>query len=245
MKLKIAILTIVNLIAFIALLYMFDIFGVVNYYTLMRNRIAPNVPAFFTRFTKKPRVEDMTLLAMEDLNKMRKSFNLKEKDLQAQESLIASKAIELNTQSELIEQDRQNLLNAWSNYQATMEESSQYQLVLTDLANKINSMPPQNSVALLNQLAANGSDDLIIDVLLEMDAIAAAEGRNSTTSYLLSLMDANIAARIIEKYEARSNPGNNTVQSSPNDFPNYLPDNLTNNDDTMLNDAIIDTGAEN
>ena len=241
MRLKIGILVIVNLIAFIALLYMFDIFGVVNYYTLMRNKIAPNVPGFLTRFTQKPRVEDMTLLAREDLNKMRESFNLREKDLQAQESLIASRAIELNTQSELIEQDRQNLLNAWSNYQATMDESSQYQLVLTDLANKINSMPPQNSVALLNQLAANGSDDLIIDVLLEMDSIAAAEGRNSTTSYLLSLMDANVAARILEKYEARSNPGNNTVPSSPNDFPNYLPDEMNN--DAMLNEGIMDMGA--
>ena len=155
------------------------------------------------------------------------------------ESLIASRALELNTQSELIEQDRQNLLNAWSNYQATMDESSQYQLVLSDLANKINSMPPQNSVALLNQLAANGSDDLVIDVLLEMDSIAAAEGRNSTTSYLLSLMDATVAARILEKYEARSNPGNNTVPSSPNDFPSYLPD----NNDAMLNDGIMDMGA--
>ena len=177
MRFKIAILTIVNLIAFIALLYMFDIFGVVNYYTLMRNKIAPNVPGFLNRFTQKQRVEDMSLLARDDLNKMRESFNLREKDLQAQESLIASRALELNTQSELIEQDRQNLLNAWSNYQATMDESSQYQLVLSDLANKINSMPPQNSVALLNQLAANGSDDLVIDVLLEMDSIAAAEGR--------------------------------------------------------------------
>ena len=241
MRLKIAILTIVNLIAFIALLYMFDIFGVVNYYTLMRNKIAPNVPGFVNKFTQKKRVEDMMLLARDDLNKMRESFNLREKDLQAQESLIASRALELNTQSELIEQDRQNLLNAWSNYQATMEESSQYQLVLADLANKINSMPPQNSVALLNQLAANGSDDLIIDVLLEMDSIAAAEGRNSTTSYLLSLMDPNVAARILEKYEARSNPGNNTVPSSPNDFPSYLPDELNNTD--MLNEGIMDMGA--
>ena len=97
MRLKIAILTIVNLIAFIALLYMFDIFGVVNYYTLMRTKIAPNVPGFLTRFTQKPRVEDMSLLARDDLNKMRESFNLREKDIQAQESLIASKAIELNT----------------------------------------------------------------------------------------------------------------------------------------------------
>lgn len=238
MKFKIAILTVVNLIAFIALLYMFDIFGVVNYYTLMRTKIAPNVPSFLTRFTQKPRVEDMALLARDDLNKMRESFNLREKDIQAQEALIASRAIELNSQSELIEQDRQNLLNAWSNYQATMDESAQYQLVLTDLANKINSMPPQNSVALLNQLAANGSDDLIIDVLVEMDSIAAAEGRNSTTSYLLSLMDPTVAARILEKYEARTNPNNNTVPSSPNDFPSYAPDN-----NEMLNDGIMDMGA--
>ncbi len=238
MKFKIAILTVVNLIAFIALLYMFDIFGVVNYYTLMRTKIAPNVPSFLTRFTQKPRVEDMALLVRDDLAKMRESFNLREKDIQAQEALIASRAIELNSQSELIEQDRQNLLNAWSNYQATMDESAQYQLVLTDLANKINSMPPQNSVALLNQLAANGSDDLIIDVLVEMDSIAAAEGRNSTTSYLLSLMDPTVAARILEKYEARTNPNNNTVPSSPNDFPSYTPDN-----NEMLNDGIMDMGA--
>ena len=236
MRLKIAILTIFNLVAFIALLYMFDIFGVVNYYTLMRTKIAPSVPGFLDKFTKKDRVEDMSLLALEELNKMRESFTLREKDIQAQESLIASRALELDTQSEILEQDRQNLLNAWSNYQLTMEESSQYQLVLSDLANKINSMPPQNSVALINQLAENGSDDLVIDVLLEMDSIAAAEGRNSTTSYLLSLMDPNVAARILEKYEARSNPGNNTVPFSPNDFPNYLPD----ANEPLLNDSIVD-----
>ena len=236
MKFKIAILIIVNLIAFTALLYMFDIFGVVNYYTLMRTKIAPNIP-LMARFTQKARVEDMSLLARDDLAKMRESFNLREKNIAAQESLIASRAIELNTQSEAIEQDRQNLLSAWSNYQATMDESSQYQLVLTDLANKINSMPPQNSVALLNQLAENGSGDLVIDVLLEMDSIAATEGRNSTTSYLLSLMDASVAARILEKYEARTNPRNNTVPSSPNDFPSY-PET-----DNMLNEGIMDMGA--
>ena len=78
---------------------------------------------------------------------------------------------------------------------------------------------------------------LVIDVLLEMDSIAATEGRNSTTSYLLSLMDASVAARILEKYEARTNPRNNTVPSSPNDFPSY-PET-----DNMLNDGIMDMGA--
>ena len=75
---------------------------------------------FYREFISKPRVEDMSLLARDDLAKMRESFNLREKDIEAQESLIASRAIELNSQSELIEQDRQNLLSAWSNYQATL-----------------------------------------------------------------------------------------------------------------------------
>ncbi len=238
MKFKILILTIINLVAFTALLYMFDIFGVINYYTLLREKIAPITPGFVSKLTKKERVEDLTLLARDDMAKMRQSFYLREKDIQAQEALIASKAIELNSQSELIEQDRQNLLNAWSNYQTTMDEANQYNVVLADLANKINSMPPQSAVALLNQLAENGQDDLIIDVLLEMDAVAAAQGINSTTSYLLSLLEPAVSARILEKYEARSNPANNTVTSSPNDFPDYQYNN--NNTTDLLNDAVIE-----
>lgn len=238
MKFKILILTIINLVAFTALLYMFDIFGVINYYTLLREKIAPITPGFVSKLTKKDRVEDLTLLARDDMAKMRQSFYLREKDIQAQEALIASKAIELNSQSELIEQDRQNLLNAWSNYQTTMDEANQYNVVLADLANKINSMPPQSAVALLNQLAENGQDDLIIDVLLEMDAVAAAQGINSTTSYLLSLLEPAVSARILEKYEARSNPANNTVPSSPNDFPDYQYNN--NNTTDLLNDAVIE-----
>lgn len=233
MKLQITVLALINLLAFAALLYMFDVFGVVNYYTLMRTRIEPNLPRFVTRLTKRARVEDMSLLAKDDLNKMRESFNLREKDLQAQESLIANRALDLDTQAEALAEDKQNLLNAWSNYQTTMNEASQYQTVLTDLANKIGNMPPQNSVALLNQLALNGSDDLVIDVLLEMDSIAVAEGRNSITSYLLSLLDPGIVARILEKYEARSAPAPTTIPSSPNDFPLY-------NGDEMLNEGIFD-----
>ena len=51
-------------------------------------------------------------------------------------------------------------------------------------------------------------------------------------------MDPTVAARILEKYEARTNPNNNTVPSSPNDFPSYTPDN-----NEMLNDGIMDMGA--
>lgn len=235
MKLQITVLTLINLIAFAALLYMFDVFGVVNYYTLMRTRVEPNLPSFITRFTQKPRVEDMSLLVKDDLNKMRESFNLREKDIQAQEALIANRALDLDSQLQALTADKENLLNAWSNYQATMDAASQYRTVLTDLANKIGNMPPQNSVALLNQLAQNGSDDLVIDVLLEMDATAAAAGNNSITAYLLSLLDPQIAARILEKYEARSTPAAIAVPASPNDFPPAY-----NQNDALLNDNLLD-----
>lgn len=218
MRLQVAVLSIINVLAFMALLYMFDVFGIVNYYTLMRSRIEPNLPSFVTRFARAPRIEDASVLGYDDMEKMRESFQLREKDIQAQEQLLSDKAIELNSQTEVVEQDKTNLLLAWSNYQATLDERNDYQVVLSDLASKIGAMPPDNSVALLNELAASGSDELVIDVLLEMDAIAEAEGRNSITSFLLSLLDPQVAARILEKYERRTAPAPFEIPQSPDDF---------------------------
>ena len=218
MKIQVTVLSIINVIAFMALLYMFDVFGIVNYYSLMRSRVQPNLPSFVTKFTRAPRIEDTSVLGYDDMEKMREGFQLREKDIQAQEQLLSKKAIELNSQTEVVEQDKTNLLLAWSNYQATLDERNDYQVVLSDLASKIGAMPPQNSVALINELAASGSDELVIDVLLEMDAIAEAEGRNSITSFLLSLLEPQVAARILEKYERRTAPSPLEVPPSPNDF---------------------------
>lgn len=218
MKLQVAVLSIINLLAFVALLYMFDVFGIVNYYSLMRSRIEPNLPSFVTRFIREPRVEDLSVLGSNDMEKMREAFQLREKDVQSQEQMLTAKAIELNAQTEVLEQDKSNLLLAWSNYQATLDKRNEYQVVLADLASKIGAMPPTSSVALLNELAASGSDELVIDVLLEMDAIAEAEGRSSITSFLLSLLDPQVAARILEKYERRTVPSPLEIPQSPNDF---------------------------
>jgi len=218
MRLQVAVLSMINIIAFMALLYMFDVFGVVNYYSLMRSRIEPNLPSFVTRLTRAPRIEDASVLGYDDMQKMREAFQLREKDILAQEQLLSDKAIELNSQTEVVEQDKTNLLLAWSNYQATLDERNDYQVVLADLASKIGAMPPESSVALINELAASGSDELVIDVLLEMDAIAEAEGRNTITPFLLSLLDPQVAARILEKYERRTAPASLEIPQSPNDF---------------------------
>ncbi len=56
MRIKVLGLVLFNLIAFAAILYMFDVFGVVDYYTLIRNRIEPNLPRFITQIYNRPRV---------------------------------------------------------------------------------------------------------------------------------------------------------------------------------------------
>jgi hypothetical protein len=223
MKLQVFVLSLFNLVIFIVLLYMFDVFGVVDYYTLMRSRIEPNLPGFITKIYNKPRINDASALTQDDLKKMRESFILREKDISSQEQMLITRAVELNTEQETLQQDKDNLLLAWSNYQAKIDERSNYQAVLADLAGKLGSMPPQNSVALINELAAGGSDELVIDVLLEMDAIAAQAGGNSITSFLISLLDPAVAARLLEKYEKRTSPQSLEIPQSPQDFiqPNY------------------------
>lgn len=224
MKLQVTALAIINIVAFTLLLYFFDIFGVINYYTIMRTKVEPVINPIMSRFVKRDRIEDSSLLQKYDLEKMRESFILREKDLESQEQMIISRTLELESQEKLLEEDKNNLLIAWSNYQAKLDERSEYETVLTDLANKVGAMPPANSVALLNQLAEDGSDDLVIDVLLQMDANAATAGTASITSYLISLMQPQVSARLLSKYEKRSSPSPKQAETiGESEFPSYNP----------------------
>lgn len=215
MKRSILLLVAANLIVFVTLLYMFDIFGVVNYYTLMRRRIMPALPSFLNR--PKARIEDMYLLEKQDLSKMRQSFTERELDLNALSKELENKALALDSQAKSLEEEKNNLAIAWENHQKILEERKQYEVIITDLATKWGNMPPENSVAIIAEHSKNGEDQLIIDVFLEMDKISAASGTQSITAYLISRLDPAVAARILEKYEKRSIPAPTTVPSIPED----------------------------
>jgi hypothetical protein len=185
---------IANILALVALFYMLDIFGLVNYYSLIADRIRPG----------KERAEDIYLLEKEDLENMRESFDERAHDLTVREENISEKESDIQTREAALAEERERIEAAWAQYEASQQDDMKAQAIVTDLATKLGNMPPEDSLAILEEHAANGEDQLVIDVLLEMDRQADAAGRQSLTPYLISLMPPDMAARILEKYRARA-----------------------------------------
>jgi len=204
MKARIFLLVMANLLAFASLLYMFDVFGVVNYYTLMRDRISPVLPSFISK--PKMRIEDMYLLEKDDLEKMRLSFDERKTDLDILSIELETKSSNLTSMEEEVQQQKDNLTIAWQTFEQVQEERNNYQTIITDLASKWSSMPPDATVAIITEHANNGEDQLIIDILNQMDKAAAESGAQSITSFIISELDPVIAARVLEKYEKRASP---------------------------------------
>ena len=75
----------------------------------------------------------------------------------------------------------------------SQKQYSGYKKNVVELAKKINSMRPDESV----QIMLRWEDTLVIDVLRQMDAEAAEAGTGSITSYLISLMPRDRASRIM------------------------------------------------
>lgn len=201
MKLRILVLMIANLVAFAALLYMFDIFGVVNYYSLMRDRISPVLP--FVGASQE-RIEDMYLLERDDMAKMRLSFDQRQRDLDTLSEELNVKSSNISSVEQELQQERDNIAAAWQTFEDVEKERTDYDIILTDMASKWGSMPPASTVAIITEHSNNNEQQLIIDVLNKMDAIAAETGASSITSFLISQLDPVIAAGIFERYEKRA-----------------------------------------
>ncbi len=210
MKLRIFVLMIANLVAFAGLLYMFDIFGVVNYYSLMRDRISPVIPSFVSSGTE--RIEDMYLLEKDDMAKMRLSFDQRQRDLDTLSEELNVKSSNISSVEQELQQERDNIALAWQTLEEVEKEKSNYDLILTDMASKWGSMPPASTVAIITEHSNNNEQQLIIDVLNKMDVIAAETGASSITSFLISQLDPVIAASIFERYEKRAGDISNLLE---------------------------------
>ena len=64
---------------------------------------------------------------------------------------------------------------------------------MKELSKKIFNMPPAEAVKIM----ANWEDNLVIDVLRQLDSDAAETGRQSISSYLLTLLPKEKASRIM------------------------------------------------
>ncbi len=202
MKLRILVLIIANLVAFAALLYMFDIFGVVNYYSVMRDRISPVLPSFMS--ASQERIEDMYLLEKDDMAKMRLSFDQRQRDLDTLAEELSVQSSNISSAEQELQQERDNIASAWQTFEDVEKERNDYDIILTDMASKWGSMPPASTVAIITEHSNNNEQQLIIDVLNKMDVLAAESGTSSITSFLISQLDPAIAAGIFERYEKRA-----------------------------------------
>lgn len=194
MRFRAFLLFIINILALAALLYMLDVLGLVNYYSMFMNRFSPSAQ----------RTENLYLLEKQDLENMRLALEERAHDVDEKEVLVDENEKRLIELEETLNEESQKITARWQKYSNEMKLSTDRESVISDLANKWGNMPPQSTVAIILEHAKNGEDQLIIDVLLEMDRQSAASGASSITPYLLSLLPPDVSARLLEKYNARA-----------------------------------------
>ncbi len=115
--------------------------------------------------------------AQEKLSKDQETFSLEQIKLKELDKTLKSKEEKLGELEKGLVLERKK-------FESDKQQYASYQKNISDLAGKIGNMPPEGAVKIMN----SWNDLLIIDVLRRMDYVAADEGKQSITSYLIYLI---------------------------------------------------------
>lgn len=129
--------------------------------------------------------------AQEKLEKDQEAFAVEKLRLDELQKSLQKTEEKLNEREKGLDLERKK-------FQDERKQYASYQKNIEDLAGKIGNMPPEGAIKIMN----NWDDLLVIDVLRRMDRIAARDGKQSITSYLLFLIqqqDPNRAGNIMRK----------------------------------------------
>lgn len=137
--------------------------------------------------------DEPSLLAREEFEKSQQRLEERVEDLDKREALLEEKSKELREREAKIAEQQKGLELEKKKFEQDKQEYSGYRKNVQVLAQKIANMPPEASVKIMQQW----EDPLIIDVLRQMDADAAATGQQSITSYLITLLPEEKASRIM------------------------------------------------
>ncbi len=185
---RILFLLLINLgLAFVSL-YILDFLQVIDY-----RQVISRVPFIKGKLTAK--IEDPYLLEKVELEKKWEVLNEKIKNLENAQADLDQEKKKLELEKEEIENKRLEVENRISEWEKQKQDLNAYKERVQKIADRIVNMPPKESVAILAEL----DDLLIIDILQEIDRRSEAEGSQSLSPYLLSLMDKEQAARITRK----------------------------------------------
>ncbi|MFN4244614.1 MAG: periplasmic-type flagellar collar protein FlbB [Brevinematia bacterium] len=186
---RILILLFGNLALLTIAMMIFDSIGIIDY----RSFLYDNFP--FIRSYLEQKLEDPKLLEKEsllrykqELDYLKRMLDDREKKISEIEKELSAKEAELQQKLSMVEEMRSSL-------EKQQKIFKDYDEKITKVATYINSLPPDDASKILE----NMNDDMIVDVLLKIDRISERQGTLSISSFLLSKLPPDRAARISEK----------------------------------------------
>ena len=145
-----------------------------------------------TETQTRPLVGD---LDQDRIDKQKEAINIQIEELEKRESdLLAAEQLNAQIASEL-EERQKNQEEIEKTFNSMKNQYDDKNKNIEQVAINLNGMKPQNAVNILLQ----EDDQFVVDVLRKCDEMAARDGTTSLSSYWLSLMPADRAARIQRK----------------------------------------------
>ncbi len=178
------------LIVFVTIIGFFwlDYIGLVNLNKMMKSYYESEAPSVLVAVDDEP-----SLIEKEEFEKEKEKLAERIVELDRREAEIIKNEEDIEKKREELKEIRKGLDLEKERLKDKEKRFSGYKKNVEDLAIKIGSMRPDESV----QIMLRWEDPLIIDVLRQMDAEAAEAGKGSITSYLISLMPRERASRIM------------------------------------------------
>lgn len=137
--------------------------------------------------------DEPSLVEREEFEKEKQKFLERVEDLDKREMQIIAAEKDLDAEREKLEEIKKGLDLEKRKLENEKKRYSGYKKNVVTLAEKIESMRPEEAV----EIMIKWEEPLIIDVLRQIDANAEEVGRTSITSYLISLMPREKASRIM------------------------------------------------
>ncbi len=187
-KSKIIYLVILALFIFTAGFFWLDYIGMVNINKIIQNNFTSEPESVVDALDDEP-----SLIEKEEFEKEKAKLQERIEDLDRREAEIIKYEDNYAKKKEELDEMRKSLELEKRKLEDTQKQYSGYKKNVVELAKKIGSMRPDESV----QIMLRWEDTLVIDVLRQMDAEAAEAGTGSITSYLISLMPRDRASRIM------------------------------------------------
>jgi hypothetical protein len=131
------------------------------------------------------RTEDPFLLEKENLKKQWDILAAKETALEKRQEDINQQNISLQEKIKEVNKLQEEINNTKAEQQKALDEKNSRDNNMRSLATKVSSVPPSSGAQILNDL----DTAVAVDVIQTMDQIAKEQGKQTSSAYLISLME--------------------------------------------------------